>query len=161
MTMMLRSSIVAAAVVLLVVLSTNVDAAIPGDLITNMPHYSAPIPFKQYSGYITVDATHGRALFYWFVESQRSPSSDPVVMWLNGGPGCSSLDGFFYEHGPFHFDREIDSINTTLHANPFAWNNVSNVLYVEAPAGVGFSYSNTTSDYVTNDNKTGTISRRR
>jgi len=105
-----------------------------------------------------VNSTNGRALFYWFVESQNNPSTDPVVLWLNGGPGCSSLDGFLYEHGPFRFDRSgtgnIFSSNDHLRANPFSWNKVANVLYLEAPAGVGFSYSNTTSDYFTNDNKT-------
>ena len=77
---------------------------------------------------------------------------------MNGGPGCSSLDGFLYEHGPFHFDRSgtgnIYATNDTLHANPVSWNKVANVLYLEAPAGVGYSYSNTSSDYNTNDNKT-------
>jgi len=129
-------------------------AAIEADKITSMPNYSGSIPFDQYAGYITVDATAGRALYYWFVESQRSPSTDPVVLWLNGGPGCSSLDGFFYEHGPFHFDREEGGTSEELHANPFAWNNVSNVIYLEAPAGVGFSYSNDSQDYRANDNTT-------
>lgn len=48
---------------------------------------------------MTVDESHGRNLFYYFVESEGNPSKDPVVLWLNGGPGCSSFDGFIYEHG--------------------------------------------------------------
>ena len=76
------------------------------------------------------------------------------MLWLNGGPGCSSLDGFFYEHGPFKFDRSVGGSDSDLHYNPFAWNQVANVIYLEAPAGVGFSYSNTSSDYFTNDNQT-------
>ena len=48
---------------------------------------------------MTIDQNHGRNLFYYFVESERSPTEDPVVLWLNGGPGCSSFDGFVYEHG--------------------------------------------------------------
>ena len=43
--------------------------------------------------------TNGRELFYYFVESEGNPATDPVVLWLNGGPGCSSFDGFIYEHG--------------------------------------------------------------
>ena len=112
------------------------------------------VNFDQYSGYITVDSTNGRALFYYFVESQNDPANDPVTLWLNGGPGCSSLDGFFYEHGPFHFDRSAFGKNDSLYLNEWAWNKVSNVIYLEAPAGVGYSYSNTSTDYNTNDNKT-------
>lgn len=48
---------------------------------------------------MTIDETTGKKLYYYFVESQRSTSKDPIVLWLNGGPGCSSFDGFVYEHG--------------------------------------------------------------
>ena len=53
-----------------------------------------------------------RRLFYYFVESERSPASDPVVLWLNGGPGCSSFDGFLFEHGPLRF-RLSDARNAS------------------------------------------------
>jgi len=144
--------------VLLVVFAIIVNADITADKVNGIPNYDGEINFDQYAGYITVDESHGRALFYWFVESQNSPSNDPVVLWLNGGPGCSSLDGFLYEHGPFRFDRSgtgnIFSSNDTLRSNPYSWNKVANMIYLEAPAGVGYSYSNTTADYFTNDNKT-------
>jgi serine carboxypeptidase-like clade 1 len=50
---------------------------------------------------VTIDESQGKRLFYYFVESERNPPKDPVVLWLNGGPGCSSFDGFVYEHGKY------------------------------------------------------------
>ncbi|CAI9106573.1 OLC1v1005761C1 [Oldenlandia corymbosa var. corymbosa] len=118
--------------------------------IVALPGQPDGIDFDQYSGYVTVDQKASRALFYWLVESQNS-SSKPLVLWLNGGPGCSSVgNGAFTELGPFR----VNSDRKTLWRNPYAWNNAANMLFLESPAGVGFSYSNTSSDYHTGDKKT-------
>jgi serine carboxypeptidase-like clade 1 len=131
-----------------------VCADIPDDLITSLPGFSGALPTKQYSGLIQVPGTQ-KYLHYWFVVSQNEPSSDPVVLWLNGGPGCSSLDGWFYEHGPLHFNNKVVNGLPQLQVNPYSWNKVANILYLEAPAGVGFSFSeNPSVDYNTNDNIT-------
>ena len=54
-----------------------------------------------------------------FVESARSPENDPLVLWLNGGPGCSSLGGgFLAELGPFYPTPGGEK----LIPNKFAWN---------------------------------------
>lgn len=120
------------------------EAAPAADEITYLPGLPKQPSFKQYSGYLSVaDRKH---LHYWFVESQNNPSSDPVVLWLNGGPGCSSLDGLLTEHGPFL----IQSDGAMLEYNPYSWNKITNMLYLESPAGVGFSYSDD-KNYVTND----------
>nr|KYP32852.1 Serine carboxypeptidase-like 40 [Cajanus cajan] len=122
------------------------------DKILTLPGQPYGVNFDQYSGYVTVDPVAGRELFYYFVESPYNPSTKPLVLWLNGGPGCSSLGyGAFEELGPFR----INSDGKTLYRNKYAWNEVANVLFLESPAGVGFSYSNTTSDYETRgDNST-------
>ena len=71
-------------------------------LITELPGLDNLPPFDMYSGYITLKNTT-KNIFYWFVTSSGNPSSDPVVMWLQGGPGCSGLgDGLLWENGPFY-----------------------------------------------------------
>ncbi|KAH1257954.1 Serine carboxypeptidase-like 45 [Glycine max] len=115
---------------------------LPADKITNLPG-QPHVKFQQYSGYITVDDQNQRALFYYFVEAEKHPTSKPVVLWLNGGPGCSSIGvGALVEHGPFK-----PGDNNVLVKNHYSWNKVANVLYLESPAGVGFSYSSNTSFY--------------
>ncbi|KAK7401235.1 hypothetical protein VNO78_12565 [Psophocarpus tetragonolobus] len=114
------------------------------DKIATLPGQPKGVNFDQYAGYVTVDPKAGRSLFYYFVESPYNSSAKPLVLWLNGGPGCSSLGyGAFEELGPFR----VNSDGKTLFHNKYAWNEVANVLFLESPAGVGFSYSNTTSDY--------------
>ncbi|KAG6487845.1 hypothetical protein ZIOFF_056581 [Zingiber officinale] len=107
-----------------------------------------------YAGYVTVDRANGRALFYYFAEATENSRSKPIVLWLNGGSGCSSLGyGAMEELGSFR----VMSDGKTMYKNPYAWNEVANVLFLESPAGVGFSYSNTTSDYAkSGDRRTAT-----
>ncbi|XP_042900298.1 lysosomal protective protein [Parasteatoda tepidariorum] len=117
------------------------------DEVTDLPGLNFTINYKHYSGYL--NATSGRHLHYWFVESQNSPSTDPLLLWLNGGPGCSSLDGFLSELGPLH----VQDDGKTLYDNPYSWNKIANVLFLEAPAGVGFSYADN-KKYDTDDDTT-------
>ncbi|XP_073123378.1 serine carboxypeptidase 1-like [Henckelia pumila] len=101
------------------------------------------VEFDHYSGYVTVDPNPGRALFYYFAEAVDS-STKPLVLWLNGGPGCSSLaGGAMIELGPFRVNPD----GKTLWRNKYAWNKLANILFLESPAGVGFSYSNSTVEY--------------
>ena len=120
---------------------------VDGKLISNLPGLEAAINFKQYSGYITVDEAKKTRLFYWYVESQSNPASDPLVLWLNGGPGCSSLGGFFEELGPYYVKN-----NSKLGINEYSWNKIANMVFLEAPAGVGFSKTDIPIAY--NDDKT-------
>lgn len=133
-----------------------------GAEIRSLPGYAGQqLPSRHFGGYITVDEERGRHLYYYFVQSHRSPSQDPVLLWLNGGPGCSSFDGFVYEHGPFTmaFKGGKDAAGRVrqeleLTDNPYSWSQVANVLYVDSPAGVGMSYAETREDQHTNDTQT-------
>ncbi|XP_051560097.1 lysosomal protective protein-like isoform X2 [Myxocyprinus asiaticus] len=116
------------------------------DEVLDLPGMSFKPNYRQWSGYLK--ASPGKFLHYWFVTSQRDPLKDPVVLWLNGGPGCSSLDGFLSENGPFH----VNDDGATLYENEFSWNKIANILYLESPAGVGFSYSDD-QKYETNDDE--------
>ena len=140
----------------------------PSRQIVNFPG-SPSVNFKSYSGYVPIPGTP-RELFYVFSESQRSPSTDPVVLWLTGmhrtfsffisffffffltlllqntgGPGCSSLMAMFSENGPFRPDPSSPSDKLVM--DDYSWNRISNMIWLESPAGVGFS--------ITNEPKTG------
>ncbi|KAG1362684.1 serine carboxypeptidase-like 34 [Cocos nucifera] len=141
-----------------------------------------PVQFRHYAGYITIDESLGKALFYWFFEATHKPAEKPLLLWLNGGPGCSSVGfGEAQELGPFLVRKDVPE----LKLNNYAWNKgkitkffvyftqknsstlfryhmldislrAANLLFLETPTGVGFSYSNTTSDLdVQGDNATG------
>ncbi|KAJ0086314.1 hypothetical protein Patl1_08141 [Pistacia atlantica] len=120
------------------------------DLVVGLPGQTK-VEFKQFAGYVDVDVKHGRSLFYYFVEAQVDPQKKPLTLWLNGGPGCSSIGGgAFTELGPFYPRGD----GRGLRRNPMSWNKASNLLFVESPAGVGWSYSNTTADYTCGDDST-------
>uniref|UniRef100_K3Y7H4 Carboxypeptidase n=1 Tax=Setaria italica TaxID=4555 RepID=K3Y7H4_SETIT len=132
-------------------------AAAPEEhLVTGLPGFhGANFPSKHYAGYVTVDEASERSLFYYLALSERDPAADPVVLWLNGGPGCSSFDGFVYGNGPFNFEPGTKPGGLPkLRLNPYSWSKVSNIMYLDSPAGVGMSYSLNKSDYTTGDLKT-------
>ncbi|KAI8016461.1 Serine carboxypeptidase-like 42 [Camellia lanceoleosa] len=157
--------------VLVLVLVVGVNGYPKEDLVVGLPG-QPKVGFRQYAGYVDVDVKAGRSLFYYFVEAEEEDSLSlshshshshshhpyhdhhklkPLTLWLNGGPGCSSMGGgAFTELGPF-FPR---GDGRGLRRNSMSWNKASNLLFIESPAGVGWSYSNTTSDYVTGDART-------
>uniref|UniRef100_A0A914EAF0 Carboxypeptidase n=1 Tax=Acrobeloides nanus TaxID=290746 RepID=A0A914EAF0_9BILA len=107
--------------------------------------------FLHYSGFLQAAPT--RYFHYWLTRHQYATSTSPVILWLNGGPGCSSLGGLIEELGPFH----VKNYGNTVYENVYAWNKVGHVLFLESPAGVGFSYATdgnitTDDDQVAKDN---------
>ncbi|KAG7591731.1 Alpha/Beta hydrolase fold [Arabidopsis thaliana x Arabidopsis arenosa] len=101
------------------------------------------------SGYLPVKPASGSSMFYVFYEAQKPTTllpDTPLLVWLQGGPGCSSMIGNFYELGPW---RVISSA-TELERNPGAWNRLFGLLFVDNPIGVGFSIAASKQDIPTN-----------
>uniref|UniRef100_A0A7N2M0L7 Carboxypeptidase n=1 Tax=Quercus lobata TaxID=97700 RepID=A0A7N2M0L7_QUELO len=137
-------------VVLLVLLGVSVKGYPVEDLVVKLPG-QPKVEFRQYAGYVDVDVKAGRSLFYYFVEAESQTDKKPLALWLNGGPGCSSIGGgAFAELGPFYPRGD----GRSLRKNSMSWSRASNLLFVESPAGVGWSYSNTGSDHTCGDAST-------
>jgi len=127
---------------LLLLCFTSLGDALPSaDLVEELPSFGAP-PTTQYSGYLDASKgcdvlTNGPVckIHYWLAFAEEDAMNKPVVLWLNGGPGSSSILGFLQELGPL-------LVNATggFMVNPWSWTKLANVLVIEAPIGVGYSY---------------------
>lgn len=112
------------------------------DQVIEMPGLTWKPSFNQFSGYLNLEGTQ-KFIHYWLVEAENvPPESAPLVFWTNGGPGCSGLLGFMTEQGPFRPDADGN-----IQPNSYAWNQIANMVFLEQPVGVGFSYSNVKDDY--------------
>ncbi|XP_011266007.2 venom serine carboxypeptidase isoform X1 [Camponotus floridanus] len=104
----------------------------------------------SYSGYFTVNETYNSNLFFWFFPAMHNPETAPVVVWLQGGPGATSLIGLFLENGPF-----IVTANKTLKMRKYSWNSEHNVIYIDNPVGTGYSFTHDKKGYVTSATQVG------
>ncbi|KAK3221288.1 hypothetical protein Dsin_008313 [Dipteronia sinensis] len=109
---------------------------------SELPGFDGELPCYLETGYIGVGESNKSQLFYYFVESQRSPAHDPLMLWLTGGPGPVAFDYGFY-----------NGSLPSLHLTPYTWTKGLNIIYVDAPVGTGFSYSTTQENYYVNDTK--------
>ena len=105
--------------------------------------------------YVDISVSPRIRAHYIFVTSQTDPDNDDVVLWLNGGPGCSSLLGFATEVGPVMMPSGSKSFSNFI--NPYSWNQKANLLFFESPPGVGFSI-NEDKSYVYNESRTASDS---
>ncbi|CAI5736255.1 unnamed protein product [Hyaloperonospora brassicae] len=116
------------AVLVLLTSARNEDA-----IVTRLPGLNLPaLSFKHFSGHF--ELLSSEKIFYRYAKIQHEPADAPIVLWLNSGPGCSSLGGFFTDNGPF-----VVQCDLSIQLNRYAWNRKVNMLCLEALAGVGFS----------------------
>ncbi|KXT03043.1 hypothetical protein AC578_678 [Pseudocercospora eumusae] len=91
---------------------------------------------ESYAGLLPIsEGKNVSELYFWFFPSANAKADDEILIWLNGGPGCSSLEGLLQENGPFLW--QYGTYKPVK--NPYTWLNLTNVVWVEQPAGTGFS----------------------
>ncbi|KAJ7966507.1 Serine carboxypeptidase-like [Quillaja saponaria] len=84
--------------------------------VKSLPGFHGPLPFELETGYVGVDESENVQLFYYFVKSERNPQNDPLMLWLTGGPGCSTLSG------PIDFkNEEYNGSIPSLELRPPSW----------------------------------------
>ncbi|GIK03647.1 hypothetical protein Aspvir_007720 [Aspergillus viridinutans] len=108
---------------------------------------------RSWAGRLSIpDTEKGNSIFFWLFEAQDPAYDENLLIWFNGGPGCSSLIGLMTGNGPVLFDGNTNH----LIGNPQSWTKLGHVLYVDQPAGTGFStasnpYPVRDNDQVTSD----------
>jgi hypothetical protein len=130
-------------------LAQLVQCAPAGDLVTSLPGWNGPLPSKVYSGFISAGSdeqdgiTYDVQLYYIFIEAENTtdPTTAPLMLWSNGGPGAPSSYGLFTELGPLYLDDTSAATEPpSLFRNPYAWTGLASVLILNGPAPVGFSF---------------------
>ncbi|CAE6491475.1 unnamed protein product [Rhizoctonia solani] len=123
---------------------SNVAAAIPTTITPGKLRYvensgvcETTSGVYQASGY--ADLTSSQSIWFWFFAARNNPDTAPLSIWLNGGPGSSSMIGLFQEMGPCRMNQD----EATVSRNAYAWNEYSNMLFIDQPVGVGYSYGDT------------------
>ncbi|KAI3940804.1 hypothetical protein MKW98_030123 [Papaver atlanticum] len=140
---------------------SELEAAVSsGKLVTHLPWLAVqPLPFHLETGYIGIGGRQSsrydddndssdNELFYYFIKSERNPKEDPLVLWLTGGPRCSSFSGLAFEIGPVYMTQvEYSHVSSpTLTLNPNSWTKIANIIFLDQPVNTGFSYTKSSND---------------
>ncbi|KAL9314120.1 hypothetical protein ACSQ67_019572 [Phaseolus vulgaris] len=109
-----------------------------------LPGFPGSLPFVLETGYVGVGESEDVQTFYYFIESENNPKDDPLMLWLSGGPGCSSLAGLFLQIGPVALKHEEYNGSTpNLISRTQSWTKVSSIIFEDLPVNTGFTYART------------------
>ncbi|KAK8962528.1 Serine carboxypeptidase-like 2 [Platanthera guangdongensis] len=124
-------------------------------IVSHLPGFHGALPFRLETGYATIDELTGAQLFYYFIESERNPKEDPLILWLTGGPCCSGLTPLITEIGPIRFKslpyNASEGALPQIISHPYSWTKISNIIFLDWPVGNGFSFSEDAQDYNPDD----------
>ncbi|CDP06914.1 unnamed protein product [Coffea canephora] len=141
---LLRHPIFCNLFLLLVYVQACSNLAMAGSIVKFLPGFEGPLPFELETGYIGVGESEDVQLFYAFIKSESNPESDPLIIWLDGGPGCSSFIAFLFGIGPVILEPlSFDGTLPKLVLNPSTWTKVVSIIFLDSPVGTGFSYAKT------------------
>lgn len=122
-------------------------------LVTDLPLLDSNLfPTKHWAGLLPASAGNDKYFFYWLFAPPPSEKTDiPLLIWLNGGPACSSMDGLFLENGPFRFVVDSNTKEYKLVPDEYSWHKLpAYTLYIDQPVGTGLSFT-TSRKFPTND----------
>jgi carboxypeptidase D len=123
-------------------------------LVKNLPYFDGTVAATQWAGLLPASPRGDKYLFYWLFAPDTTaysgkPEDIPLLLWLNGGPGCSSMDGLFLEHGPLQLVADGGAWKVTERTH--SWHKApAYVIYLDQPVGTGLSFT-TSNTYPSND----------
>ncbi|KAJ8710981.1 hypothetical protein PYW07_008223 [Mythimna separata] len=112
--------------------------------------FTESLRIKSYAGYFTVNKTYDSNQFFWYFPAMVPDNKNaPVIVWLQGGPGATSLYGLFTENGPIRVRRD------KFERRKYNWALSHHVIYIDNPVGTGFSFTNDSRGYCTDETQVG------
>jgi serine carboxypeptidase-like clade 1 len=113
---------------LLFIINHHVDS---GSIVKFLPGFEGPLPFELETGYIGIGEEEDVQLFYYFIKSERNPKEDPLLLWLSGGPGCSSITGLLFENGPLALKSKVYNGSVpSLVSTTYSWTKVEESMFI-------------------------------
>lgn len=100
---------------------------------------------QRFSGYFRLNRTYSAEMFFFMFERRADAASAPVVIWMTGGPGCSSELAVFYENGPWSLRRDSGG-DIVLDETKYGWDEAATMIFVDQPVNTGFSFSDNEED---------------